>query len=298
MKVSIVIPWYNTEWLVKKNLPAVLAAAGNSKNNVLEVIIVDDGSSDASASIIKENFPEIKLIRHKVNRGFPASVNTGVRASSGNLICQMNSDVIPEADFLKPVFDYFEDPKIFGVAFNDVGDYNRVDCRFKGGFFDYLPIAKTRTSSKTLLIKGSNGVFRKKIWFELGGMDENLFSPFCWADADLCYRAAKRDRHVVWEPGARIKHHHDGSIHNMASGFVQKIYERNQLLFAWKNLTSTRLTRKHISGIIKRIMVNPGYLRIVMSALGKIGMVLRSRTKEMKEAKVSDEAIFERFSDA
>ena len=73
-------------------------------------------------------------------------------------------------------------------------------------------------------------------------------------------------------------------------------WERNQLLFIWKNLTSSNLTRKHVSGLAKRVLTHPGYLRIVVMAFTKINKILLARKKEGKEGKISDEAIFAKFA--
>ena len=295
MKVSIVIPWCNTEWLVQKNLPAVLAAARNSKNNILEIIIVDDGSKDASVSAIEDKFPDIKLIRHKINRGFSASVNTGVRASKGELVCLLNSDVIPQIDFLEAVFIHFRDPKVFAVSLNEDGEFGWAKGVFESGFINHSPGPKSTTPHKTFWVSGGSGIFRRKTWIILGGMDEKLLSPFYWEDLDLCYRAAKRGYDLIWEPDAKVEHKHETSMQSVSPNLLQRIRERNQLLFIWKNLTSIRFTRKHILGLVKRVVTHPGYLRIVIMALIKIGPVLKARVKETKEAKISDELIFSRF---
>src|SRR3972149_7908176 len=98
--VSIVIPNYNGEKLIEKNLPKVLAAKESSQNRILEIIIVDDGSIDQSVKLITSMFPQVKLIKHTKNRGFSSSVNTGVRAAKGDLILLLNTDVLPEENFL------------------------------------------------------------------------------------------------------------------------------------------------------------------------------------------------------
>ena len=72
--------------------------------------------------------------------------------------------------------------------------------------------------------------------------------------------------------------------------------ERNQLLFIWKNITSKNLIRKHYAGLLKRLLRHPGYIRVIIMALGRLGVVHKARQKEIKESKVSDEAIFGRFS--
>jgi GT2 family glycosyltransferase len=296
MKVSIVIPWYNTEWLVEKNLPKVITAFKNPKNNILEVIVVDDASKDGSASLIKEKFPEIKLIRHKINRGFPATVNTGVRSSKGQLVCLINSDVVPNQDFLEAVVKHFSDPKVFAVSLNESGEFGWAKGAFENGFINHSPGTKTTTPHRTFWVSGGSGVFRRTTWMELVGMDEKVFTPYYWEDVDLSYRAAKHGYDLVWEPDAKVEHNHETTMKTLKQESLQSIRERNELLFIWKNITSVRLIRKHISGLFKRLATHPGYLKVVLMALGRIGPVLKARAKEVKEAKVSDEVIFARFS--
>jgi len=101
MKISIVIPNYNGRHLLESNLPAVIQAIKNKKNNISELIIVDDGSVDDSISYLSKNFKGLyKLIRHTKNRGFSAAVNAGVRATHADLVLLLNNDVFPDSDFL------------------------------------------------------------------------------------------------------------------------------------------------------------------------------------------------------
>ena len=92
LNVSVILPNFNGEELLKKNLPHLLAAKENGKNHIKEIIIVDDGSWDGSVKFLKASFPEVKTIVHRINRGFSAAVNTGARASKGELILLINSD--------------------------------------------------------------------------------------------------------------------------------------------------------------------------------------------------------------
>ena len=295
MKTSIVIPWYNTAWLAEKNLPILLAAVKSKRNNIIEIIIVDDASIDKSIDIIKSGFPEVKLIRHKINRGFSATVNTGVRMAKGELVCLMNSDVLPETDFLESIYTHFKNPKVFAVSLNEAGNFGWAKGFFRNGFIGHEPGGKGDTPHATFWVSGGSGVFRRKTWMDLGGMDEKLFSPFYWEDLDLSYRAMKRGYQLLWDPNAKVKHLHETTISKLPQKYVSRIQERNQLLFIWKNLGSQALTKKHIEGLFKRIIKHPGYLRIIILALSKIFLVIRARKKEKKESRISDEAIFARF---
>jgi len=294
LHVSLIIPNFNGSDLLQKNLPYVLSAVKNEKNNISEVIVVDDASKDDSVKIIKDNFPQVKLIKHKINRGFASSVNTGVRSSKGNLVVLMNTDVKPSKDFLKSVFKHFEKDDVFGVSLHEEG-YGWTKPRIENGFIVYKSGRVGKKAKDTFWVSGGSGVFRRDIWIKLGGFDEKLFK-FYWEDVDICYRAAKRGLRLIWEPGAKVIHNHESTTGKVFSKKkLARMQEVNQLVFIWKNLTSPNLFRKHIAGLMKRIVRHPGYFKIAFIALLKIGVILKARKKEKKQCKVSDEAIFARF---
>jgi GT2 family glycosyltransferase len=294
MKVSIIIPSYNTEFLLRKNLPVVLAAADNLDNRILEVILVDDASPDKSAEVVKKEFPQIRLIRHKLNRGFSSAVNTGVRMAKGELVALLNTDVLPDRDFLKSTFPLFNDKKVFAVSLHERG-YSWAKGAFKDGYIFHEPGKESASEHLSFWASGGSAVFRRSGWMGLGGMDEKVFSPFYWEDIDLSYRAMKRGYLIFWEPKALVNHQHESTISLLKKSYVERIRQRNELLFIWKNITSPNLFRKHVLGLIKRILRHPGYFRIFLFALGKMTTVLKARKKEKKEGKVSDEALFARF---
>ncbi|QQG42204.1 MAG: glycosyltransferase family 2 protein [Candidatus Woesebacteria bacterium] len=293
--VSVVIPSYNGEKLIEKNLPKVLAAKANPKNQIKEIIIVDDGSIDASVTLIKTKFPSVKLIKHTKNRGFSAGVNTGVRASKGNLILLLNTDVLPENNFLEPVFKHFMDARTFAVSLHEKG-YGWARGYFSEGYIQLGMGEEGNSVHSSFYVSGGSGVFRRSLWVELGGMDEKLLSPFYWEDIDICYRAAKRGYLNLWEPDGHVVHNHESTISKFSKSYVQKVRERNQLLMLWKNIHSKNLIRKHIAGLFMRLIKHPGYIRVILMALGRIGIAIKARKKEIKESKVSDEAVFSKFT--
>lgn len=291
--VSIIIPNYNGSDLLKKNLPHVLAAFDYKKNQIKEIIVVDDASKDDSIKIINKHFPQVRLIKHKVNRGFASSVNTGVRSSKGKLVVLLNTDVRPGKKFLEPVFQHFEEDDTFGVSFHEKG-YGWARARFENGFITHRPGRPGNKAKNTFWVSGGSGVIRRDLWIKLGGFDEKLFK-FYWEDVDLSYRAAKRGFKLIWEPNAKVLHEHESTTARVFSKKkLARMQEVNQLVFIWKNLTSQNMFRKHMFGLVKRIVRHPGYIRIVFAALFKVRIVLKARKKEKKQCKVSDEAIFAR----
>jgi glycosyltransferase involved in cell wall biosynthesis len=88
MKVSLVIPAYNEELAIKKVVDEALPYAD-------EIIVVDDGSRDNTAKIVRNNFsndPKVKLIRHKTNQGKADALRTGVSNATGEIVVFTDAD--------------------------------------------------------------------------------------------------------------------------------------------------------------------------------------------------------------
>lgn len=293
-KVSVIIPNYNGQELLVENLPTVIGAMNNPENGIIEIILVDDASIDKSVPVVKNKFPEITVIKHKINRGFAASVDTGVRMAKAGLVCLLNTDVKVSEDFLVKTLPYFNNNKVFGVSLHEKG-YGWAKGFFKEGYIVHSPGEEDSVSHETFWVNGGSGVFSREHWMELGGMDEKNLSPYYWEDLDLSYRAMKRGYKLYWEPFSFVYHDHAKTIEKINPRVRNRIWERNQLRVIWKNLTSKTLFRKHLLGLISRTIKHPGYFLVVVSALAAAPAILKARKVEMREGKISDEAIFAKF---
>jgi len=298
LTVSIVIPNWNGRELMPKHLPSVLKAKENKKNNIKEIVVVDDYSSDDSLSYLKnlEKEKKIKLVVHKKNLGFSKAVNDGVKTAVGDLVCLLNTDVSVSNNFLENSIVHFEDEKVFAVSFHEK-KYGPAKIFFKNGFFEHSNYGELKETHISGWASGGSAVFRKKIWNELGGMDNKILSPFYWEDVDLSYRAFKLGYKVLWEPKSNVDHQHESviNISNFKKKYMNNIKERNQLLFIWKNITDNKLLFEHVVFLIKKILFHPGYLKIVFLAMFKIGLVFKYR-KNAKNLVVKDKTIFNYFS--
>lgn len=295
--VSVIIPTYNGIGLVKKNLPSIIKASKNKKNRIEEVIVVDDGSSDDTAKFIRnKKYSKVKVVKHKINRGFSAAVNTGARTAKERYLVLINNDVSVSDDFLEPVLPLFRrDDKLFAASFHEKG-YGWAGCKFENGFIVHTPGSEDDKPHETFFVNGGGALYVRDIWMKLGGMDEELLSPFYWEDVDISYRALKRGYRLLWVPGAYVSPNLSATIKKLSQKRVSRIQQRNQLLFIWKNLTSKNLYRKHIRGLFARVAKHPGYFLIVFMAIAKLKPLVKLRKKEIAESKVSDEAIFANFS--
>jgi len=287
-KISVVIPNWNGRILLKKNLPAVLAT------KPFEVIVVDDASPDDSINFLKENYPQIKIIRHQRNLGFAAACNSGVKAAAGEIVVLLNLDVIPEKDVLEKTLPDFEDEKVFAVSFNEPS-WSWARIKWVCGFVEHEPGPRVQKTHISAWASGGSAAFRKSIWEKLGGFDE-LYKPFYWEDVDLGYRAWKRGYKILWEPKAVVYHKHESTIgRHFSKKYIDSVSERNRLLFIWKNITNFSLTREHKFYLLRRLIRQFGYFRIFGGALLRFPLVLPRRFKEFQEAKISDREIFQKF---
>src|SRR3989344_8978445 len=191
--ISIVIPNYNGEKLLMKNLPRLIQCINTLKQNLIkEIIIVDDGSTDESVGVIESTMQQFSksttikfhLLQNKENLGFSSTVNRGVEKATGDLVLLLNTDVYPERGFLDHALPHFENEKMFAVGFLDRSrEDDKVISRGRGlakwekGFLLHTRGEVNKTD--TFWVSAGSALFRRKIWEELEGLEE-LYSPFYW----------------------------------------------------------------------------------------------------------------------
>jgi len=266
MKVTIAIPNFNGQNLLRDNLPAILKAGAN------EVLVIDDGSTDKSLLILSEfkiQNEKFKFIVNEKNLGFIPSVNRLFKEASGEVIVLLNSDVSVTENFLKYIPDHFKNKQVFAVNLHERGG-GPAKAFWKDGFFEFKNGDEQDEIQKSSWASGGSAVFRKEIWNQLGGFDE-LYKPFYWEDIDISFRALKLGFEILWEPKALVFHEHETTIaKTFKKRYVRWAQERNQLLFIWKNISDKKLKREHKMGLFKRLFTNPGYWVPYFWALWKI----------------------------
>ncbi len=264
--MSVVVTCWNGRKLLEKNLPKVLAASKNPKNQISEVIVVDDCSTDDSVEYISSF--KIRLVKHERNLGYSATCNTGVREAKGDLVAILNLDVAPSMNFLESALPLFDDEGVFSVSFNE-GKFGPGKLIWKKGFLEIegggdIP----KKTAMTDWPNGGSSVFRKSHWEKLGGMDR-IFMPFYFEDIDLGIRAGKAGFKCLWEPRAEIEHEHEATInsYNFRQEYIDRIKQRNQLLLTWRNINDPKLFLSHLFHLKLRCLLHPGYFKILLLAL-------------------------------
>ncbi len=313
--VSIIIPNYNGEEILKKNLPKVFDSILLYKDGEVEVIVTDDCSVDNSINVLESlgakihsSYPTIKfkIIKNDKNLGFASNINQGVSSANGDILVLLNTDVFPKNDFLNPLLKHFADPSVFAVGCMDESLENgRMILRGRGvglwkrGFFIHSRGEVNRTN--TLWVNGGSGAFRKSIWEKLGGFD-SLYNPFYWEDIDLSYRALKSGYKIAFEPKSIVFHEHEKGIikRKFSSSKIKSIAYRNQFIFVWKNATDLDLQFLHLFWLpyhFLKAIIRGDLIFLVGFCLAflRLPQVIRERNRARKYFKKSDQEIVKDF---
>lgn len=291
LNVSVVIPSWNSESQLKKNLESVLLA---TKEVGGEIVVVDDASElDSTWEFLQSQKPKIRVYRNKNNLGFAATVNRGVALSSGRIVILLNTDVRPHQDCFKNALKLFEDKKIFAVGFNSGEDWMVGEWE-KGLFHHYKSSVKHGNKNKvnkTLWASGGQAAFDKDKWDEIGGMD-TIYKPFYWEDTDLGYSAWMRGWEILWSPECRVVHDHQTSViaSNYSKKYVETIATRNQFIFVWKNISDFGMLMSHLLFLPYYFL---HYSRPLIQAFSKLKVVLKKRKTQQSKRVISDRDILE-----
>ena len=303
MSVDVVIPNYNGFELVKENLPKVIEEA---KRYGGSIIIVDDGSNkdefESLSNFVKDK--NILLLRNERNSGFSSAVNRGMSKSNSDFVVLLNTDVLPEDNFLDAAIkDLLSDRNLFGIGFIDksVEDgktilRGRGLAKWKKGFLVHRRGEVDKTD--TFWISGGSSIIRRELFEKLSGFD-SLYDPFYWEDIDLSYRARKSGYKIKFEPKSVVIHkHYEGSIKKYFSNFqINTIAYRNQFIFVWKNITDFRFVASHLIWLPYHLLTSilrfdmPFILGFLL-ALSRLPVIMRKRFEQSRLYKFSDSDLF------
>ncbi|MFC7076795.1 glycosyltransferase [Haloarcula halophila] len=241
--VSVVILCWNSENKVDKTLNSVLSI----DNIDLEVIIVDNNSSDRTTDICKQILTKsdcrYNIVKNKTNIGYSAGKNLGGNLATGKYILLLDDDVIVDGDVLtKLVHNYNKEPK---SGLLTPKTYDRETNQYLGGCFTKFGTTtnysknKLETSCEMVeapFVTGATLFTSKKFWDELGGFDE--FAKFNLDDFDISIRSYSRGQKNYIISTTEAIHIGDMS-ENLARRYRSYYYSR-QYIFC-KNLPTLRL---------------------------------------------------------
>ena len=200
MKISVVIPAYNAESTIAQAVSASLAQATGSLE--VEVIVVDDGSSDGTAEVAES--AGAKVIRQD-NAGPASARNAGWQSAKGRFICFTDADCIPSADWVLHLLEGFTDSHVGAVAGSyDIANSNSWLARWVHWEImrrhDRMPGSVRAFGSYSLAIP-------RYVLEATGGFD-SAYRSASGEDNDLSYRILKAGWQIAFRPRAKVAHRH------------------------------------------------------------------------------------------
>jgi GT2 family glycosyltransferase len=232
--VSVVIP----NWNGKKFLPECIDSLIEQTFCDFEVILVDNGSTDGSAEFVEERYGEfIRIIRNKENLGFTGGNNVGIRSARGKYIVLLNNDTVVEPTWLGELVKAIgPDPQV-GMWASKVYSYHQRDRIEAVGeliYWDGLNRARGQFEQdqgqyeeleEIFFPPGCGGMYRKKVFDEIGVFDEDFFAY--GDDAEIGIRARLAGWKCLYVPQAVVYHKNSGST-GQYSPFKAFYVERNR----------------------------------------------------------------------
>ena len=222
-RLALVIINYNT----REDLRRCLLSAGERLGDAFSLTVVDNGSTDGSREVVREEFPRVALVENPGNPGYASACNAGLRATSEPYVMVLNSDVEFVEGGLEVLVNYMEEHPEVGalgpMVLNPDGT-RQMSCRrfpsmlenvvhgFLGDVWPDNPLTKSYQMKdlegagprEVDWVSGAAMLLRREAVEEVGGFDERYFMYV--EDVDLCWRLRRAGYGVVYHPGFRLVH--------------------------------------------------------------------------------------------
>lgn len=245
--VSIIIPHYNNYSILKECLESLSKLSYKD----IEIIIIDNNSSDNSVVAAKKDFLNIIVHQLDENIGYAGACNIGANIAKGNYLLFLNNDTIHDMNFIESLLEKFTSnnkiasiqPKVQNIHNKGYFDYAGAS----GGLLDYLVFPFTRgrifntiekdigqydNSKKIFWTSGVCFLTKKNIFLKLNGFDELLFAhmeeiDYCWK----CYLAG----YECWVEPKAIIYHYGAKTLNYQSSKKTYLNHRNSMILLLTN---------------------------------------------------------------
>lgn len=253
IELSIIIVNWNVKDYLKHCLVSVFEQVLNPS---YEVIVIDNDSSDGSKQMIREHFPQVKLIENETNNGFGRANNQGAKIASGEWLLLLNPDTLLEDNLPSTMIDFARSsgsdivgPRIvqkdrafhraaagYLINFRTVINQSFLLYRLfpKSAFFSGFYLSKDHeTERKVDWVSGACMLIKKDVFSSLKGFNPKYF--LLSEDREICFRAKQRGNSIMYFPKTSVIHFEGRSISKQdneilkenAVSFKQMIGEQN-----------------------------------------------------------------------
>ncbi|HEY2775322.1 MAG TPA: glycosyltransferase family 2 protein [Candidatus Binatia bacterium] len=229
----LILTWNGRDLLVD-----CLAAVHKQTFTDYEVLVVDNGSSDGSAELVRTSFPRVRVIELATNTGFCAGNNTAYAASTGELVLLLNNDAELDENFLAQMDDAADRDRDFGMFASNVRMFDRRDVFDSTGLLVYpdglcrsrgwleRDTGQYREADEVLCPNGCAAVYRRAMLEDVGLFEESYFAYL--EDLDLGLRGQLRGWRCRYVPGA-VAFHKKSMTSGYHSALKAYLVERNRI---------------------------------------------------------------------
>ena len=278
----------------------------------MEVVVVDNASTDASCALIRDRYPAVELIQAGGNLGFPAGCNVGASKAVGELLVFLNPDTCVEPGWLAELvkaYDAHADHA--GIVMSQIvlyDDPQRLNSR--GNALHYLGFSwcpdygGERDSStepyEVASASGASFLIPRRTFEEVGGFDGDLFMYH--EDVDLCWRVRLAGYQIFCAPASVARHRYS---YRMPT-WKHAVMERNRLVVCFKNYSArTLLLLGPLALLVEMALWLQECLtgrallraRIYTYLMGNAASLLRKRRRSQAQRRVGDREVWRWVSD-
>lgn len=232
----------------------------------LELILVDNGSTDGSIKFMRSRFPRVRLIENGTNLGFARANNIGAREAKGKYVAFLNNDTRVDAAWLSELVAAIEADQDIVCAASKMLTWEGDRVDFGGGSVNFHgwgfhptrgePASAYTETRELLFACGGSMLIDRQVFLDVGGFDEDFF--IYYEDVDLGWRLWVLGHQVVFAPKAITYHRLHGDTSSMQNEKRVAITERNTLLAAIKNYEEENLARVLPAALL--LMLERAYL--------------------------------------
>lgn len=244
MKTTVVIPNYNGIEYLRDCLTSL------SECGVASVVVVDNGSSDGSAELVRTKYPQVELVTLKENRGFSAAVNIGIQCAETEYVYLLNNDTQIYPDTIPSLERAMDNhPDAFSAASKmlQMSEPERIDsagdfyCVLGWAFARGKDMPSSRYGKESRIFSSCAGaaMYRTELLRELGGFDENHFAYL--EDVDVGYRANIYGYRSYFIPESVMLHAGSAASGSRHNAFKVGLTAQNSIYLIYKNMPALQI---------------------------------------------------------
>lgn len=246
--VSVIVLVWNGEAYIQSCLDALLAQTYSP----LEVIVVDNHSSDNSRELVRQFGSQVRLIESDYNRGFAGGNNLGIAQASGEIVILLNQDAIVQPGWAEAIVSTFASDVQIGIVGCKSLYPESLQIQHAGGwlrepdaFAFHTGQGETdegqyETLTDPTYVTGAAFAVHRRVIEQIGGLDSRFYPAF-YEEIDYCVQARNVGFRVVYQPKALIHHHETTTLDKQ--GYVRvSAFHRNRVRFVLRHWDENALT--------------------------------------------------------